>query len=594
MSSIRHKSVFLCLRKNSHVTIIVVVLFTLLEVSNSRSNDLDRILDVFSSRYKDYPQLYQDMAFIVGNWDFLEAKLRGEMVEVFNKQYRVYAGETAVGQSIVDVCNRRFLPYNMKYTFHVIDLPGINAFAIPGGGVYITKDFINKISQSSNPEAQLAFVFGHEVAHITQRHWISSLKKQYTAEFWQWAAAELSRKGNTELLRQIIPPILEAVFAGYSRQHEHEADSLGIDFMVRAGFNIKGAVDALEMLAKSGSSEYSFWSSHPQIADRIAFTKHMKSQQERQMQDELRQTIERCDSGSGAVSIQILQPRGYFSGIGSETVFDKYAILFFNEEKVREALAAERQFEVSAFNTSKPGQYHLVLPVGEYVLFYKVKSMKQWVTPYKVVPKGWGPLRINVRPRTISYITMSPDGASAQGYECDWAPGGPRSSIDPESLERFVLEESPKDSFYINFRSLPAARPTKHNIEVSGSASITEDKGRVILNNDGSVLMGKFNIRKGTPSEARLTVVCSALVDDFSKPPCLTIKVNGRLLVADQAFSSSSRIAYAWDVAEYLQGGDNTVSLEKSRGLQGLAVYEFSIEAFGAGLGSFYEIGGNP
>ena len=510
------------------------------------------------------------------------------MAEVFNKQYRVYPGETAVGQSIVDVCNRRSLPYNMKYTFHVIDMPGINAFAIPGGGVYITRDFINKISQSSNPEAELAFVFGHEVAHITQRHWISLLKKQYTVEFWQWAAVELSRKSNIEFLRQIIPPILEAVYAGYSRQHEHEADSLGMLSMVRAGFNIKGAVDALRMLAEDGTNGYTIWSSHPRIEDRIAFAEQMKSINEKLLANELAEVVSRCTRESGLLAINIEQLRGYFPEIGAENAFDEFAILFFNVDSVTSAYKSAKELSVPLFSSVRPGQFHRVLPTGDYVLFYKARSMKRWFTPYWVGESGWGPLRVSVRPKSVSYVSVTPRGSSCQVYDYTWDVPSPRSSIDYEFVQRFVLDTKTEDHFSIDFAPLPNLPPRKESIEVSGSAGILEDQGRVIMPSGGLEILSKFSIREGAPSLARLTVNCSCKSAHVEIPAYLTIEVNGQVLVSDQVFESANRLSYSWDISKLVVAGSNSVSLIRSTKGGALAVHAITIDVFGAGLGNFY------
>jgi len=511
------------------------------------------------------------------------------MAEVFNKQYRVYPGETAVGQSIVDVCNRRSLPYNMKYTFHVIEMPGINAFAIPGGGVYITRDFISKISQSSNPEAQLSFVFGHEVAHITQRHWISSLKKQYTAEFWQWAAAELSRKGNTEFLRQIIPPILEAVFAGYSRQHEHEADSLGMLFMARAGFNIKGAADALRMLAEDGTNGYTIWSSHPRIEDRISFAEQMKSIHEKVLENELAEVLSQCSSESGALAINIEQLSGYFPEIGTENTFEEFAILFFNVDSVTSAYKSGKELSVPLFSSASPGQYHRILPAGDYVMFYRARSMKRWFTPYRVGESGWGPLRVSVQAKSVTYVSVTPRGSSCQVYDYTWDDAPiPRSSIDYEFVQRFVLDKQTDDHFSIDFAPLPNQPPRKENIEVSGSAGILEDQGCVIMPSGGLEILTKFSIKEGTPSLARLTVNCSCKSGHAEIPAYLTIEVNGQVLVSDQVFESKNQLAYTWDISNLVVAGDNSVSLIRSTKGGSLAVHAIDIEVLGAGLGSFY------
>lgn len=573
-------------------TIIAVISLSTLFPTNSTSQDkrsADAIIDFFFRRYKDYPQLFQDMAFIIGNWDFLEAKLRSEVSQVLEQRYKVYPGETIIGRSIVIVSNRPTLPYDMRYTFHVIDMPGINAFAIPGGGVYITRGFLNKINESANPEARIAFVFGHEVAHVTQRHWISSLKQQYLGEFWNWAASELSNKNSAEFLRQVVPTILQAVFAGYSRDDEREADSLGIVYMARAGLDLEGSVDALEMLAAVGSGGYSIWSSHPRIEERVDFARRMKSSRETAISRQIEQALVDCDSKSGILAINIQQPSGFFPEIGTDTYFDEFALVFFNVEEVRKQSGEE--LSVPFFSCYRPGQYHQILPVGNYALFYRAKSSKRWFTPFRVDASGWGPLRVSVKPRAATYVSVSPRGERSQVYDYTWDVLSPRSSIDYEFVQRFVLEKETEDRFAVDFSPLPQNPPKKENTEVWGSADIIEQKGRLVMPREGLEIVTSFTSLGGSPQSARLTVSFSS--DSEGSPAYTDLKVNGQVLVTDQMVSSKKPLAYSWEISKYMMPGKNSVSLIRSQKGGSLGIHSVQIEVRGAGLGNFYDIKSN-
>ncbi len=574
-----------------YTTILFICLVFLLSGYVSvNAKDMDKVIDIFFKRYKDYPQLYQDMSFIIGNWDFLEAKLREEIANVLNNQYKVYPGETAVGQSIVNVCNRRTLPYNMQYTFHVIDLPGINAFAIPGGGIYITKEFINEIYKSPNPEARLAFVFGHEIAHITQRHWISSLKQRYTMDFWQWAATELSRKNNTEFLNQIIPPIMEAIYAGYSRDHEREADSLGIQYMERAGFDIQGAVDALEMLASLGTSGYTIWSSHPRIIERVEFARKMKSNYEKSIDKQLQSVLDQCSSDSGVFTINIQQPTGFFPGIGNENVFEEFAVLFFNSSEVKATYESGKDINVPMFSSSHPGKYYKILPIGDYVLFYKAKAMKRWFTPYQIGSMGWGPPRVSVRSKGITNISISPNGSSCQVYDYIMNVPSPHATIDHEFFQRFVLDKQTENRFAIDFSPLPDQAPIKENIEVSGSSGIEEKRGHLVMPSGGLEILAKFSVFDGTPSSARLTVTCSTDPQSAVSSTNFDIEVNGKKRVVNHAVTTKTPLAYSWDITDNVIAGMNAISIIRSNYGSALAIYAIEINVYGAGLGSFYTL----
>jgi Zn-dependent protease with chaperone function len=580
----------LLIQKHAIIAVISLTLFpTYLTSQDKRASDA--IIDFFFKRYKDYPQLFQEMAFIIGNWDFLEAKLRNEVSQVFEQRYKVYPGETVIGRSIVAVSNRPTLPYEMRYTFQVIDVPGINAFAIPGGGVYITRDFLKKINENPNPEARLAFVFGHEVAHVTQRHWISSLKQQYVGEFWSWAASELSKKSSAEFLRQVVPTILQAVFAGYSRDNEREADSLGIVYMTRAGFDLNGSVDALEMLAAVGSGGYTIWSSHPKIQERVEFARRMKSSHETAMSRQIEQAVSDCDSKSGILAINIQQPSGYFPEIGTDTDFDEFALLFFNVEEVRKQ--SGEKLSVPVFSSYRPGQYHRVLPVGNYVLFYRAKSWKRWFTPFRMDASGWGPLRISVKPKAVTFVSVLPRGERSQVYDYTWGVPSPRSSIDYEFVQRFVLENEPESRFAVDFSPLPQNPPKKENTEVWGSSDIIEQKGRLVMPREGLEILTSFTMQGGSPQSARLTVAFSSSSESAGSSAYANIKVNGQVLTTDQMVDSQKPLAYSWEITKYVSAGKNTLSIIRSQMGDSLGIHSIQIDVRGAGLGNFYDLKSN-
>ncbi len=144
-----------------------------------------------------------------------------------------------------------------KFKFTVADSPLVNAFALPGGYVFITTSLLDLCKRDRN---EIAFFLGHEIGHILRGH----AKDRMTADTLLNAiSSRLPAAG--QMLRHLASK-------GYSRMQEEEADQEGFRLAARAGFDARASVDALERLgqvapAASGLMEY--LSSHPPISERV-------------------------------------------------------------------------------------------------------------------------------------------------------------------------------------------------------------------------------------------------------------------------------------------------------------------------------------
>ena len=167
-----------------------------------------------------------------------------------------------VGQKIVRVCDRR----DVDYKFKVIDKDEINAFACPGGFIYIYTGLLEVLDN----EAQLAAVLAHEVSHVVARHSIKKLQNIYGYAI----LAEIALGDKTEgTAGDIVNVAAMLILQGYSRDNEFEADRYGILYMKNAGYNPKGMIQVFEKFKKMEGSSMSgvltLLSSHPPPADRI-------------------------------------------------------------------------------------------------------------------------------------------------------------------------------------------------------------------------------------------------------------------------------------------------------------------------------------
>ncbi len=166
--------------------------------------------------------------------------------EQIKKQYKVYESKALqdyvnrVGQKIAKQSHRP----ELEYHFTVLDTPEINAFALPGGYVYITRGIMAYL----NSEAELAAVLGHEIGHVTARHGVR-----------QQSAAQATNIGLTiasifvpeigSMAGQNISNILGgALLSGYGRDHELEADRLGAVYLARTDYDPQAIIKVIGVL----------------------------------------------------------------------------------------------------------------------------------------------------------------------------------------------------------------------------------------------------------------------------------------------------------------------------------------------------------
>lgn len=160
------------------------------------------------------------------------------------------------------------------FTFTVLDSPMVNAFALPGGFVYVTRGLMALAAS----EAELAGVIGHEIGHVTARH--AARQHGRSVIVGLGAAilgAAIGDRGASELLNLGGGLVLR----GYSREQEFEADGLGLRYMTRAGYDPEAMATFLERLrAKSAldaemqgggadPDEFSLAATHPRTVDRV-------------------------------------------------------------------------------------------------------------------------------------------------------------------------------------------------------------------------------------------------------------------------------------------------------------------------------------
>lgn len=157
-----------------------------------------------------------------------------------------------LGQQLVNNSNSRDIPF----IFQVVDSDEVNAFATPGGYVYVTTGLL----EAAENEAQLASVMSHEIAHINQKHGIKGLKQAVAAQGIAKAAGV-----ETEALAQIAYKITFDL--PQSRSFEYEADNQGLEILQQSGYPASAFAQFLEKLKGGGTPE--FLRTHPSSNNRI-------------------------------------------------------------------------------------------------------------------------------------------------------------------------------------------------------------------------------------------------------------------------------------------------------------------------------------
>jgi predicted Zn-dependent protease len=184
---------------------------------------------------------------------------------------RLQAYVDSIGQAVARASH---LP-NLKWTFTVLDDPTVNAFAMPGGYIYVTRGILAHL----NSEAQLAGVLGHEVAHVTARHSAQRLTQQQLAGLGLGIASILSP--TVREYSDAAQTALGLLMLKYGRDDENQADQLGVDYATAAGWDPREIPATYETLgrvsAKAGQRLPTFLSTHPDPGDRQQRTTSLAS-----------------------------------------------------------------------------------------------------------------------------------------------------------------------------------------------------------------------------------------------------------------------------------------------------------------------------
>jgi predicted Zn-dependent protease len=180
-----------------------------------------------------------------------------------------------LGDSIARLTSRTDIP---DWKFYIVDSKEVNAFAVPGGYIYVNRGLIERTQRMD----QLAGVLGHEIGHVVRRHSIKQMQQQQGANVGVTLACVLTRICDNQAGQAAIQVGGTALFAKFSRGDEIEADEEGIRNVVRAGISPNGIPEMFQILLNERTSNPSavegWFSTHPMEEDRIQNTRAIIAQ----------------------------------------------------------------------------------------------------------------------------------------------------------------------------------------------------------------------------------------------------------------------------------------------------------------------------
>lgn len=161
----------------------------------------------------------------------------------------------------------------INYTFYIVNSDVVNAFAVPGGYVYVNRGLIERTRNMS----ELAGVLAHEIGHVEHRHGAEQMERMQTANLGVNLAYILLGRQPGAVEATAVNVAGTAYFARHSRQAENEADESAVPMMIAAGIHPNGLVSMFELLVsmqnRSPSAMESWFSTHPTTRDRIQHTR---------------------------------------------------------------------------------------------------------------------------------------------------------------------------------------------------------------------------------------------------------------------------------------------------------------------------------
>jgi beta-barrel assembly-enhancing protease len=222
--------------------------------------DLNRMLDTAKNLGKATRDIGQDEEIAIGK--DLAATLLGAAPLVNDPKLQRYVNN--VGRWIASQSERPDLPWQ----FGVLDAPQLNAFAVPGGTVFITRGLLERMRS----EAELAGVLGHEIVHVVKKHHLKAIQKGAQTALAGEALSMATQNRNAAVNDKLISFGKEMYGRGLDKGDEFEADRLGVVLAARAGYDAYGLPSVLQTLQAMNAEDSGLalmFKTHPAPGERL-------------------------------------------------------------------------------------------------------------------------------------------------------------------------------------------------------------------------------------------------------------------------------------------------------------------------------------
>jgi predicted Zn-dependent protease len=222
--------------------------------------DLNRMLDSAKNVAKATRDIGQDEEIAIGK--DLAATLLGAAPLVNDPRLQKYVNN--VGRWIASQSERPDLPWQ----FGVLDAPQLNAFAVPGGTVFITRGLLERMRS----EAELAGVLGHEIVHVVKKHHLKAIQKGAQTALAAEAVLMATQNRNSAVNDKLISFGKEMYGRGLDKGDEFEADRLGVVLAARAGYDAYGLPSVLQTLQAMNAEDSGLalmFKTHPAPGERL-------------------------------------------------------------------------------------------------------------------------------------------------------------------------------------------------------------------------------------------------------------------------------------------------------------------------------------
>ncbi len=249
----------------SFATRIAPAVFLLLSMPahaqfNLRDLNINRLIDAGKSVLKATTEISEPEEISIGR--DMAARLLGAAPLAADEQLQRYVNQ--VGRWLALQTERPDLPWQ----FGVLEAPQLNAFAVPGGTIFVTRGLVQRMRS----EAELAGVLAHEIAHVLQKHHLKAIQKSAQTGLAGEALTHALRNQRPEARDKLIGFGTEMYSRGLDKSDELEADRLGVVIAARAGYDTYGLPAVLQTLQAMNAQDSALalmFKTHPSPADRL-------------------------------------------------------------------------------------------------------------------------------------------------------------------------------------------------------------------------------------------------------------------------------------------------------------------------------------